>query len=165
MNELRIDVADLLAHPGARRALRTEVTVDALGTAVATISGPVALDVVLERVPEGIVVRGTATAPYEAQCSTCLRPVVARLEVEVSELFEDFPVDGETYPIEGHQIDVEQLLRDSLVLELPLAPACPDGDPECVADPDAPFSDADDDAEDPAPATDPRWAALSQLEL
>jgi uncharacterized protein len=163
MNELRIDVADLLAHPGARRELRARVPVERLGTATATIAEPVDLDVVLERVPEGIVVRGTLSAVYEAQCSTCLRPLTDRLAVTVSELFEDFPVDGETYPIEGHLIDVEQLLRDALVLELPLAPACPDGDPECVADPDA--RSTDDDTGGTEPPTDPRWAALSQLEL
>jgi uncharacterized protein len=142
------------------------VTVGALGTGIATISDPVGLDLVLQRVPEGIVVRGTITARYEAPCSTCLRPVVGTLDVEVSELFEDFPVDGETYPIAGHHIDVEQLLRDALVLELPLAPTCPAGDPECVAE-SAADTAADPAAgtEDPPPPTDPRWAALSQLEL
>ncbi len=165
MNELRIDVADLLAHPAARRALRADLAVDGLGTPVAVIGGPVALDLVLERVPEGIVARGTVTAGYEGQCSNCLRPIAGTVEVEVSELFEDHPVDGETYPIEGHVIDLEQLLRDTLVLELPLAPTCADGDAECVADPDTQFTGAAADEEgDDAPA-DPRWAALSQLEL
>ena len=174
MNELRIDVADLLAHAGARRALHAEVTVDALGTDVATITGPVTLDVVLERVAEGIVFRGALSADYEATCSVCLRPVAGHLDVPVSELFEDFPVDGDTYPIEGHLIDVEQLLRDALVLELPLAPTCPTGDPECIADPEARFTEEwPDDAAEPdgsaPPASpelaDPRWGVLSELEL
>jgi uncharacterized protein len=164
MNELRIDVADLLAHPAARRALRTEVAVDDLATPVAVIRDPVALDLGLARVPEGIVVRGTLAAAYEAPCSNCLRPVTGRVEVEVSELFEDHPVDGETYPIEGHVIDLEQLLRDALVLELPLAPTCPEGDADCVADPDAQFTETPSEAGADVPA-DPRWAALSQLEL
>lgn len=160
MNELRIDVADLLAHPGARRALRGDVPVERLGTATATIGEPVALDLVLERVPEGVVVRGALAARYEAACSNCLRPVRGELHVEVSELFEDLPVDGETYPIEGHVIDLDQFLRDALLLELPLAPTCPADDADCAPDADA--RTADDDADPPA---DPRWAALSQLEL
>jgi uncharacterized protein len=162
MNELRIDVADLLAHPGARRVLRATVPVEGLGTATAAVREPVELDLALERVPEGLVVRGTLGAGYEAACSNCLRPVHGRLEVAVSELFEDVPVDGETYRLEGHVIDLDQLLRDALLLELPLAPACPAGDLECVA---ASAPVVDDAEDDPSAATDPRWAALSQLEL
>jgi uncharacterized protein len=160
MNELRIEVADLLAHPGARRELRLEARLDDLRTSVASIDDPVVLDLVLERVPEGVVVRGRLQARFRASCSHCLRPMEDEVVVDVSELFEDFPVDGETYPLEGHVADLEQLVRDALVLELPLAPACPDGDPECVTDPE---SHADGD--EPAPPADPRWAALSQLEL
>ena len=37
------------------------------------------------------------------------------------ELYEPHPVDdGDTYPLEGHELDLEQLVRDALVLELPL---------------------------------------------
>ena len=104
-------------------------------------------------------------AGHEAQCSTCLRPVEGRVEVQVSELFEDHPVDGETYPIEGHVIDLEQLLRDALVLELPLAPTCAEGDPDCVPDPEARAAGPLGDEEGDDAPSDPRWAALSQLEL
>jgi uncharacterized protein len=123
----------------------------------------VELDLLLERVPDGIVARGTVRAHFEAECGTCLRPISADLEVAVSELYEDHPIDGETYPMHGHVIDLEQLLRDALLLELPLAPHCDPDDPDCVADV-ALLGEADtDDA--PAVPTDPRWAALSQLDL
>jgi uncharacterized protein len=160
MNELRIEIADLLAHPGARRALRLDARLDDLGTSVATIDGPVALDLVLERVLEGIVVRGRLSARFRAPCSHCLRPMEGDVAVDVSELFEDFPVDGETYAIDGHTADLEQMVRDALVLELPLAPTCPEGDPACITEPE-PHADG----EEPVPPADPRWAALSQLEL
>jgi uncharacterized protein len=166
MNRLRIDVADLLTHPGARRPVRLRAAVDDLGAGAAVIGEPVDLDVVLERVPEGVVVRGTVRAAYDTECGTCLRPLRADVVAEVSELFEDHPVDGETYPIEGHVVDLHQLVRDALLLELPLAPTCPAGDAGCVALPD-PHADADADPDttaDPRPA-DPRWAALSTLEL
>jgi uncharacterized protein len=166
MNELRIDVADLLTHPAARRATRFSAPVADLGAGSAVIREPVDLDLMLERVREGIVARGAVRARYQSECGTCLRPVSAEVVAEVSELFEDHPVDGETYPLEGHVVDLEQLTRDALLLELPLAPACPAGDPECVAPP-APLADADPDpdAGDETVTTDPRWAALSTLEL
>lgn len=174
MSALRIDVADLLTHPGARRPLHLEAAVPGLGTAVARIDEPVSLDLVLERVPDGIVARGTVDARWEGECSTCLRDLAADLTVGVGELFEAHPIDGDTYPIHGHDIDLEQLVRDALLLELPLAPVCARDD--CapvvvpgvlIGAPDLVTADAtllDAGSPDDVPA-DPRWAALSELEL
>jgi len=166
MSAFRIDVADLLTHPGARRPLHLESALPDLGTPVAHIVEPVRLDLVLERVPDGIVARGELHARWEGECSTCLRELAADLTVGVAELYEPHPVDGDTYLIEGHEIDLEQLVRDALVLELPLAPACERDDCTPVASPVVLVGAddrADDDLDD-APA-DPRWAALSDLDL
>jgi uncharacterized protein len=136
-----------------------EAAVDELGTPVARISEPVHLDLVLERVPDGIVVRGDMRARWEGECGVCLRELTGELDVIVRELYEDVPVDGETYPLLGHHLDLDQLVRDALLLELPLAPSCSStGSPPCHPEP-APRDGGDD-----APV-DPRWAALSELEL
>lgn len=181
MSALRIDVADLLSHPGARRPLHLEAAVPGLGTAVARINEPVTLDLVLERVPDGIVARGTVDARWDGECSTCLRDLAADLTVGVGELFEAHPDrlraetaearlrartadDGETYPIEGHEIDLEQLVRDALLLELPLAPVCAGDDCTPTVVPGV-LVGATDDARVDSDVTDPRWAALSELEL
>jgi len=163
MSDLRIDVADLLRRPGARRGLRRSVAVDGLGTATAHVVGPVELDLVLERVSEGIVVRGTMGARFEAECGVCLREVAADVDVAVSELYEDDPIEGDTYPLLGHVVDLEQLVRDAVLLELPLAPTCRStGGDACSPEPVD--RDRDDEADSDAPV-DPRWAALSELEL
>jgi len=158
MSTLRIDVADLLTHPGARRPVHLEAPVEGLAGSAARVHEPVRVDLLLERVPDGVVARGTVHARWEAECSACLREVQHDLDVGVGELFEDSPVDGETYPLAGHEIDLEQLVRDAVLLELPLAPTCATaGLADCRP---VPLSDAGDDA-----PVDPRWAALSQLEL
>lgn len=156
---LRIDVADLLTHPAARRALHLEVPVDALAGSAARVPDdePVVLDLVLERVPEGIVVRGTVRAVWRGSCGVCLTDLEHTVSPEVAELFEPEPVEGDTYPLEGHEIDLEQLVRDVVLLELPLAPTCETtGRAACTPDvvPDR-----------EAPPPDPRWAALSELDL
>ncbi|MEX0663814.1 MAG: DUF177 domain-containing protein [Acidimicrobiia bacterium] len=154
MSGFRIDVADLLSHPGSRRELTlAEPVADLVGSA-ARVEGPVRLDLALERISEGIVARGMVTAHWQAECSLCLGDVERSLEAHVDELFEPTPVEGETYPIQGHEIDLEQLVRDVVLLDLPLAPHC---EPECVGA--LPEINDDDDP------TDPRWAALSELEL
>jgi uncharacterized protein len=160
MPSLRIDVADLLAHPGSRRSVVCDAEVEALGTSVAAVSGPVRLDLSLERVSDGIVVRGTVHCTWTGPCGTCLRKLVRGISIPVDELFELAPLEGETYPIDGHVIEVEQMMRDSVLLELPLAPRC---DPPCqpleLHDPE------EDGPADDAAAVDPRWAALSGLDL
>ncbi len=153
MTRLRIDVADLLAHPGTRREVSVADELEGLVGTSASIVGPVTVDATLERVPEGIVVRGDVRGRWRAECSTCLRDIERDLTVRVGELYEADPVEGETYPLDGHEIDLEQLARDSLLLELPLAPVC-----EEPCEPARPLGDGDDE-------TDPRWAELKKLEL
>jgi uncharacterized protein len=168
MSALRIDVADLLTHPGARRPVHVEAAIDGLGTRVARIVEPIRLDLVLERVPDGIVARGELHARWEGECGTCLRELAADLTVGVAELYESHPLEGdETYPLEGHEIDLEQLVRDALVLELPLAPVCDDRACTPVSAAGVLIGERDLVAAD-APGdslADPRWAALSELEL
>lgn len=96
--------------------------------------------------------RGSVRADWHAECSACLRDLERHLDVHVDELFEPAAVEGETYPIEGDTIDLEQLVRDAVLLELPLAPHC-----EEACAPDL-VGDADNEP-------DPRWAALADLEL
>ena len=164
MSALRIDVADLLAHRGARRAVHLEIPVDGLAVSGVRIDAPLALDLLLERVPEGIVARGTIHARWDGECGTCLREIAAEIDVTVNELFETTPVDGETYPIDGNELDLDQLVRDAVLLDLPLVPTCEGvGLADCA--PAIPVGEAPEpDAGDVAPA-DPRWAVLSELEL
>ena len=153
MSALRIDIADLLAHPGARRAVSQAEVLDGLGGVATRVEGPVQIDLTLDRISDGVVARGTVSATWQAECSVCLGDLHRTVEAHVDELFETTPIDGETYPIEGHEIDLEQLVRDNILLDLPIAPRC--------ADPCADLSADASSSSDP----DPRWAALSELEL
>jgi uncharacterized protein len=156
MSGLRIDVADLLNHPGARREVVVEEELADLAGSAARVVGPVHLEVGLERIPEGIVVRGTVRAHWRADCSICLRELDREIVLHADELFEAAPVEGETYPLLGHELDLEQLVRDTVLLDLPLAPHC---DEPCEP---APGPGEADDADE---AVDPRWAVLSELDL
>jgi uncharacterized protein len=163
MSGLRIDVADLLAHPGTRRDVRVSASLDELAGSAARVTAPVEVAATLERIPDGIVVRGEVRSTWQGQCSYCLTDLDEPLSLHVDELFEPDPVEGETYPIEGHEIDLEQMARDAVLLELPLAPHCATA---CVSDTDVPFPDTP--GAEPASApdlADPRWAVLSELEI
>jgi uncharacterized protein len=164
MSGLRIDVADLLAHPGTRREVRVSAPVDGLAASAARVTEPVEVAVTLERIPDGIVVRGTVGTRWQGECSYCLTALDEPLTLHVDELFEADPVEGETYPIEGHEIDLEQMARDAVLLELPLAPHCA---APCVSDAgeSGESRESDDDLTSAPEPADPRWAVLSELEI
>lgn len=161
MSQLRLDVADLLAHPGSRRAVTLRAELDALRGSAAVIRGPIDVSVTLERVPDAIVVRGELGATWHASCSVCLRELERAITVHVDELFEASPIEGETYPLEGHEIDLEQLVRDALLLELPLAPHCAEPCTPSIGGRER--RDTEPEAADER--ADPRWAPLAELEL
>jgi uncharacterized protein len=162
---LRIPVADLLRRPGSTRAVRVEAPVADLAGPGAEVPAaePVCVDATLEQVSEGIVVRGTIAARWQAACSRCLAPVEGEVAVHVDELYEPVPLEGETYPLTDDIVDLELLVRDALVLELPAAPLCRADCrgicPTCGADRNVTTCDCAESE------PDPRWAALRALDL
>jgi uncharacterized protein len=165
MSGLRIDVTDLLAHPAARREVAVDLALDELSGTSARIVAPIHVALVLERIPDGIVARGALDTAFRAECSICLRDLEQPMRVDVDEMFETDPVEGETYPIDGTEIDVEQLARDALLLELPLAPHCDAPCRPAVVSPGVALSVAPEAKPDTGESGDPRWAALSELDL
>ncbi len=162
----RIPVANLLRRPGASRVVQVEgVLADVRGQgAQVAPERPIAVDVTLERVSEGLVVRGTVAATWEAACSRCLAPVGGELSVPVGELYERHPLEGETYLLaEDDVIDLEPMIRDALLLELPAVPLCRADCqglcPSCGVDRN--LASCECAGSEP----DPRWAALRSLDL
>lgn len=162
---LRIPLAAALRHPGNARPVVVAAELDGLSGIAAEVAAgsPVAVDLMLERVPEGIVVRGTLTAAWNAACSRCLEPVAGEISVHVDELFETHPLEGETYQLDEDVIDLEPMVRDALLLELPLAPLCAD---DCAGlCPTCGVNQNVTHCECVTQEIDPRWAALRSLEL
>jgi uncharacterized protein len=128
---------------------------------------PVELDLRLEAVMEGVLVTGTARAVLEGECARCLEPITDEIEVRFQELFvyDDLDVDPdeelEVSTLRHDLVDLEPLLRDAVVLALPVQPLCQDDChglcPECGAR----LADDPDHGHDAR--VDPRWAALSGL--
>jgi uncharacterized protein len=166
---LRVHVSDLLRHPGARREHRALVVVPDLAVSTTTARPEVELDLVLESLVAGLLATGHVRARWDAECVRCLDPVHGVLDVEIRELFEPAPTEGESYPLGTEVVDLEPMVRDAVVLDLPLAPRHDEGacDPDVVAVLDeAPDPVPDDaDGDDPSPPADPRWAALRELEF
>jgi uncharacterized protein len=162
---LRIMVTDLLRRPGAQREVHVDAPLPDLAAGPVSVppDAPVHVDATLERIPEGIVVRGEVDVVWTAECSRCLSPLGGTLSVGIDELFEPHPIDGETYLLDHDVIDLEQVVRDAVVLELPQAPHCRDDCKGLCAICGADRNEVDCGCVQEA--DDPRWAALRSLEL
>jgi len=163
MSVLRVNVADLLHHPGARRPVHLDGPLPGLevGGARVPAGDPLELDLQLESVHDGILAMGHVRGHWVAECSRCLVAVDAAFDLELRELFEHTPIDDETYPLHGDEIDLEPAVRDAVLVELPLAPVCDEACrglcPECGADRNTV------DCGHTAAAADPRWERLRLL--
>jgi uncharacterized protein len=162
-SHLVLSTADLRHHPGTRKPVQQEILLADLATSVARVPVGVAveLDLLAEAQGKEIIVTGTITAPWEGECRRCLGPATGTVEIPVQEIFQPDATDGETYPVEGDRIDLEPLVREAVLPNLPLAPLCRE---DCVGPvPEAWVGEADPDTDDGEPARDPRWAALDVL--
>jgi uncharacterized protein len=160
---LLVNVADLVRRPASRRLVEVEAPLEEVTVVDSRIPGGslASSHLELESLSDGLVVSGTVTAPWEGICRRCLRPLTGELVAQVREVFSHTPVDDDVYPLTGEQLDLEPMVRDVLLLELPLAPLC-QADcqglcPVCGAD-----RNEVDCGHDDRP-TDPRWAGLDAL--
>jgi uncharacterized protein len=165
------DLRELGRRAGSLRDYRRSVPAPAaLGLDLVGVSegAPLALELRLESVTEGVLVTGTITAPITGQCGRCLDPVSDELAVDVCELFAypDSATDettelDEIHRIEGELLDLEPVVRDAIVLGLPWTPLCR---PDCAGLCPTCGQRLDDlPAGHAHEVIDPRWAALEKL--
>ena len=159
-------VIDILGRPGEYRDFRIVEPLEGAGTSLAHLNAsPVEADLRAESVVEGILVTGRARAGVTFECSRCLREFPSEIAVELCELFtgpgHDAAPEEDSYAVAGTDVDLEPMLRDALVLALPLSPVCSLdckgycagcgqnlNEGECTCAPDD---------------VDPRWAGLEDL--
>lgn len=161
-----VSVTSERRNPGVQRQVRVAGPLPGLGISAAQV--PEGADVVaalaIEAMTDGrVTATGTITAPWSGECRRCLEPVDGTVEVEVQEVFEPHPApDAETYRLDGDQLDLEPMVRDAVLLALPLAPLCREG---CAGpDPDEHPVVTEGEAEGER-EPDERWSALKELKF
>jgi uncharacterized protein len=165
---LVLDTHELGRRPGAMKVLQASVEAPAdLGIAVIGVppGSPVELNLRLESVVEGVLVTGTAAVRVRGECVRCLEVVSDEMEVDVQELYVYpgvEPDDDLASRLEGDLIDLEPLLRDEVVLDLPFQPLCREDCAGLCVECGANFNENPGHRHEAD--LDPRWAALRALE-
>lgn len=136
-----LGIHDIARRPGTSRTYEVELVAPA-DLAIEVVRVPegatIAMDVRLDSVVEGIFASGDLTAPTAGECVRCLSPISGEVTPSFAELFaypgaiERDPQDEDAediFEVSGEEIDIEQVVRDAVVLALPFQPLCK---PDCL---------------------------------
>lgn len=160
---LLVNALELLRRPGSERLVVLDIDADELGLADERLADDARVDIELrvESLTDGLVVDGWVSAPYHVECRRCLRPIGGVARAALHELYQLELTDPEAFPIEHEQVDLEPMVREAVLLELPDAPLC---QPSCAGL--CPVCGVDRNVEQCGCApdvVDERWAALDVL--
>jgi uncharacterized protein len=96
-----------------------------------------------------------------AECVRCLDPFSFELGVDFQELFAYSSSDSDSYTVVDDSLNLEDIIRDAVVLELPFQPVCKE---DCYGlDPASGEKRTEPPGENVADEIDPRWQELSKL--
>lgn len=158
-----IDVRDLLEHPGSSKTVHVDEPVPGLHTEMVAVPDdePLAGDLLLESLVEGVLVSGSVAGRYAMRCARCLREFRSDFELAMQELYVREPGPEDDYALTADlTLDPEPMVRDAVVLEMPFSPLCR---PDCLGLCEVCGGDRN-LGECPGHRTrDPRWAALEGL--
>jgi uncharacterized protein len=168
-NPWAVDLRELGRRAGSMQEIERSLPAPA-GWRVELIGVPegaqVELRLRLESVMEGVLVTGDVDVPVVGSCARCLEPVEDTLQLDVQELFayagsttEATSEEDEVRRLEGDFLDLEPMVRDAVVLALPLAPVCTDDCQGLCAECGQRLDDLPPDHTHEL--LDPRWAGLA----
>lgn len=118
-----VDVSDLRKDVGRVRPVRLSALVEwGAESSMTTPAAPLDADLELQSISGGVMANGRVAFEVEYRCTRCLKEWSSKEETAISQLFGDDP-DAEYQP-SGDEIDLEPMLRDEVVLAMPLRPLC-----------------------------------------
>lgn len=164
LGSFEMNVRDLINRPGHMRedTLTVAAPADFRVALIGVPEGdPIHLSVRHESVHEGILETGSAQYSLAGECGRCLTPLTQTGEVEFQELFAYPSEEASDFYVTDDRVDLEQLVRDAIVIALPFQPVCSEDCPGLC--PDCGIQLAQNPGHEHEPDIDPRWSALTQL--
>lgn len=162
----RLSIRDLLGRPGESRDFELDVVVpEAFGNAVIGVpkGAQLAISGRTESLHDGILVTAEVDGTAVGECVRCLIEVRKPVEVDFQELFAYSGESDFDYHVEVDHVDLEQVVRDTVVPALPFQPVCQE-DCEGLC-PICGVRLLDFPGHEHEAQIDPRWAGLQGLGL
>lgn len=130
---LRVGVGNLMTEPGLTGRFEGSGTIEGLRAGLAEVEHgePVAVRVELLSTAQGIRVTGRVSGKLTLGCARCLVEFIRELDIGLKEDFYFDPALAEAregYEVEDQTVDLEPMVRDAIVLSIPMQPV---HDPKC----------------------------------
>lgn len=160
---LVVNVVELLRWPGTVKEVDVSVDVADLEFNDPRIAEDqqVGVHLRVESLSNGVSVTGTVSATWVGQCRRCVAPLREQMTVDVAELYQKVLEDPDAYAIENDQINLLPMVRENILVAVPVGPLCrpdcPGLCPHCGADLSQTTCDCTVDTRDP------RWSVLDAL--
>lgn len=125
----RVNIAALRHAPGTALRIALSGPVPSLAMPEAAILAGTMASVTgtLEWASGGLLATLDVSAPFVGECRRCLQPASGTVQAGTRELFSEDAAavdEGLAYPLRGDVVELLPLVRDALLLELPIAPLC-----------------------------------------
>lgn len=166
MHWLQIDVSNLAGKPGSTRELASSGPVEGFRSGLGWVEDGDAVHIrfLLSSASDGIEVTGQAWGRLHLSCSRCLVEYEQDFKLDIDEKFYFEPSladQTEGYEVRDQVVDLEPMLRDAIVLSIPMRPVhaedCKGLCPVCGGDLNV------SDCRHAERAVDARWAPLQSL--
>lgn len=129
-----VNVGSLIRFEEQTLPIKLEVEIESfdLGGQEIETTTPVRFEGVARRLSKGVQVEGRFLAEVSLSCARCLEKFNLAVKGEVSEFFAladyqaQLPEDLDYYLIQAEKIDLGPMIKEQLVLAIPLKPLCSD---------------------------------------
>ncbi|MGH9303116.1 MAG: YceD family protein [Acidimicrobiales bacterium] len=157
-----VPVARLRKHPGARASFSIRAPIGGLAVSSSWVvqGSDICFEGTVEAASGGVVLHGSVSAPFEGTCRRCLETASGTLFAKLDEVCLDEVVDDIGYGVGAEWFDLEPVVHDACILELPVAPLCAES---CLGLCATCGVNRNLEACSCGPPVDARWAALSEL--
>lgn len=132
MEPFFVDVKKLLTEVGREQLFQSEISLEPfqLGEETIQFKKPVAVELVLRNVSEGIFLEGSLKTVLVLRCSRCLTMFDLPVETAVRELAVVNPAGrDDVFPIVNGKIDLIPIVYENLVVAIPVKRLCK---PDCA---------------------------------
>jgi len=148
-HDFQVNVGELRAGRARQREATIEIPVDwSVELSEVLPDPPLRAALRLDAVAGGIEVRGTVTVAVRHRCYRCLTEIDDELALDLAEVVTADATGDDDYHLDGDVLDVEPLLRDEVLLAMPVVPACGPDCPGLVGAPGSGLNTATPDQED-----------------
>lgn len=125
--QFTVPVASLLKNPSHPLHFETEGKISGVFVTSSQVPSSELVQVsgTIESAHPGLMVKAHIEAPWEGECVRCLERAQGMILSDARELFLEVASDEEdTYLFTGETLDLSEMVRDALVLDLPPVPVC-----------------------------------------